>query len=168
MSRSLRNSPGLDALPDDLLPTAFIFFRGEADLFAKALLHRLAFAQIDEKVRVVAVERFQMRRDRPTQLFRRCPLGGGDFADRAVHLRDRLLDHEIEKLFLAVEVVVEAALEDANLVGDVADSGGMIALGPKYLRRGRNDVFEGGHSPASWLTSLCKCKLIIAVRSNPE
>ena len=81
-----------------------------------------------------------MGRDCPPQLFRGGPVGGGDLADRAVHLRDRLLDDEVQQVLLAVEMVVEAALEDADLFGNVTDRGGMIAFGPKHLRRCRNDV----------------------------
>jgi hypothetical protein len=42
-------------------------------------------------------------------------------------------------------MVVEAALEDADLLGDVAHRRGMIAFGAKYLRRRRNDVVERRH-----------------------
>src|SRR5439155_12362092 len=38
---------GLDAFSNDLLPAALVFFRREADHFAKTALHRLALAQID-------------------------------------------------------------------------------------------------------------------------
>ena len=60
---------------------------------------------------------------------------------------------EVEQFFLAVEMVVEAAFENADFVGDVADGGGMIALGPKHLRRCRNDVVERSHQPVRWPTS---------------
>src|SRR5205823_2368012 len=129
-----------DAFSDDLLPAALVFFWREADHFAKPALYRLALAQVDEEVRVVAVEGFEMGRDRPPQLFRGAPVGPGDLADRAEHLRDGFLDDEVEQFLLAVEMMVKAALQDADLVGDVADGGGVIALVPKHLRRCRNYV----------------------------
>src|SRR5205807_8047303 len=89
---------GLDALANDLLPAALVFFRGKTNHFAETALHRLAFAQIDEEVRVVAVEGFEMRRDRPPQLFRRAPVGCCDLADRAIPLRDRLLYDEVKQV----------------------------------------------------------------------
>src|SRR5205823_8222185 len=89
--------------------------------------------------------RLQVRRDRPAKLLCRRQIGGGDLGDRAIHLGDRLLDDEVEQLLLAREVVVEAALEDADLLGDVADRGGMIPLGAEHLRRRRNDVVERRH-----------------------
>src|SRR5215472_3452168 len=105
----------------------------------------------------MAVERFEMGRDRPPQLFRSRRFGRRDLGDRAVHLRNRLLDDEIEQRLLALEMMVEAALQDADLFGDIPDGGGMIALGPEHLRGCRNNVVKRGHrlvvsrsAPQTW------------------
>src|SRR5919197_5838516 len=90
-----------------------------------------------------------MRQNRPPKLLGGGPLGGGNIGNRPIHLRYRLLDDEIEQVLLAVEMVVEAALQDADLVGDVAHCGRMIAFGPEHLRGGRNDVVECGHLRSS-------------------
>src|SRR5580704_12428427 len=87
-----------------------------------------------------------MSRYRPPKLLGGCCISGSDLGDRPVHLRDRLLDDEVEQLLLAREMVVEAALQDTDLVGDVANGGGMVAFGPKYLGGRRNDVIKRDHS----------------------
>src|SRR5262245_1250251 len=142
----------VDALSDDPLPASLILFRRKADHFAKAALYRFPLAQIDKEMRIMAIEGFQMRQNRPPKLLSRCALGGGNVGNRPIHLRYRLLDDEIEQFLLAVEMVVEAALQDADRVGDVAHRGRVIAFGPEHLRGGRNYVVECGHlwsSPSS-------------------
>ena len=93
----------------------------------------------------MAVKRFEVGEDGPAQLLGRRRLRGEDLADRLVELRDRFLDDEVEQLLLALEVVVEAALEDTDLVGDVLHGRGMVPFGLEDLRRRRDDLVELRH-----------------------
>src|SRR5271155_2075785 len=130
----------VDAFAQDLLPAALVVLRRKTDHFAEAALHRLALAKIDKKLRIMAVERLQMGGDRQLQLVGRSPVGGGDLRYFAVHLRDRFFDDEVEQLLFAVEVMVQASLEEPDLIGDVTDGGGVIALRAEHLGGRRNDV----------------------------
>src|SRR5439155_23897538 len=46
--------------------------------------------------------------------------------------RPRLAEDRLQRLFLRAEVVVQQAVRDARLVGDVADAGRVESLGRKY------------------------------------
>src|SRR6185295_1943739 len=74
-------------------------------------------------------------------------IAGHDLGGRLVVPGKRLLDDQVEQVFLALHVMVEAALQDPDRVGDVLDGGGVIALGLEDLRRRRDDLLEGGHAP---------------------
>src|SRR5712691_1721122 len=136
---------GLHPLAEDLLPESLVRLRRELRRRAKPPLQILGLAEIDEEMRMMAVKGFQMGEDGPAQLFGRRRLGCEDLADRLVEPRDRLLDDEIEQLLLALEMVVEAALEDADLVGDVLHGRGVIALGLEHLRCRYDDLVKLRH-----------------------
>jgi hypothetical protein len=98
-------------------------------------------------VRVVLIERLQLCPDGAPKLFRGRQIAGRDVGHPFVEAGDGLLDDQVQQVFLALEVMVEAALEDPDRVGDILDRGGVIALGLKHLRRRRDDFFEIGHAP---------------------
>ncbi len=65
-------------------------------------------------------------------------------------LGELLAGHEPEQRRLAADVVVEAALQDAELLRDVLDAGAVVALLREHLRGGVDDLLPAanlGHVP---------------------
>ena len=65
----------LDPLSEDSLPATLILLGRKPDHLAKPALYRLAFAKIDEKMRIMAVERLQMGRNCPPKFLGRAEIG---------------------------------------------------------------------------------------------
>jgi len=80
--------------------------------------------------------------DRASELLSRRQLAGHDLGHPLVNPGNRFLDDQVEQVFLALEVMVEAALQDTDRVGDILDRGGVIALRLEHLRRRRDDFRE--------------------------
>ena len=65
--------------------------------------------------------------------FSRAGIGCGvDVADRLEHDRPALEEQRVEDLVLGGEVVVDEAIGDAGLVGDVGDAAGVKALAREH------------------------------------
>ena len=74
--------------------------------------------------------------DHSAQPFVRRPVGRGSPGHRGLELAERLVERLGEQVLLARHVVVDRGLGDAQLLGDVADAGGVVPLAVEEVDRG--------------------------------
>jgi len=104
-------------------------------------------AKIHKEMRVVPIERFQMRGDRPPQFSRRPPSSAAAIPAIVRNIcAIGFLDDEVEQLLLAVEMMVEAAFEDAEPRRQCRERWRRDSLwSENTFAAAENDVVERGH-----------------------
>ena len=74
------------------------------------------------------------------QLLARRLVGLLDPAERLEHVAPRVAEDRLEHLVLRLEVVVEEAVRDAGLLGDVADAARVVAAAREHADGGVEDL----------------------------
>src|SRR5436190_10592489 len=150
-----RKLAALDPLRDDVLeqPTHRAAPRAHAREFRRG--QREPLAQVDADGVEVGGHRHDVHADHVAQAIGRAAAPRGDRLELVDRAGQRALEQPREKLLLRTDVVIKAALEQADRLGDVLNAGAVIALLAKDASRGGQDLTLAGGvaaiSPtASW------------------